>query len=229
MWSRKELKSNAKVLMKANYWKVVLASVVLMVCGGAGSVATNKASASDEAALTETLANIDAATLLAAVIMVLAAVAVGMVISVLISVFVLKPLMVGAQKLFVNCKDGKAQYGDLLFAFKNSYLKIVGTMFLSNLFIALWSLLLVVPGIIKAYEYRMIPYLLADHPEMSRKEVFAKSKEMMNGNKWNAFVLDLSFLGWHLLGGITFGIVGIFYAAPYNFLTDAELYHELSK
>ena len=59
------------------------------------------------------------------------------------------------------------------------------------------------------------------------KEAFAKSKEMMQGNKWNAFVLDLSFIGWHILGVCTLGIVEIFYAAPYNFITDAELYHAL--
>ena len=228
MWSRKELKTNAKALVKANYWKVVVASIVMMICGGAGAAASNKA-ASDDGSLAAAMSQYDMATIMAAVIVVLAAVAVGMVISGLISVFVFRPLMVGAQKLFLNCKEGKAQYNDLAFGFKNSYLKVVLTMFLKNLFIGLWSLLFVIPGIIKTYEYRMIPYLLADHPEMGRKEIFAKSKEMMKGNKWNAFVLDLSFIGWHLLSAITFGILQIFYVGPYVYLTNAELYHELSK
>ena len=228
MWSRKELKANAKALVKPNYWKVVAASIVMMICGGSGSAASNKA-ASDDGSLAEAMSQFDIATIMAAVIMVFAAIAVVMVISILLSAFVFNPLMVGANKLFINCKAGKAQFNDLAFGFKNSYRKVVATMFLKNLFIGIWSLLFVIPGIIKTYEYRMIPYLLAEHPEMSRKEAFAKSKEMMMGNKWNAFVLDFSFIGWHLLGVLTFGIPEIFYVAPYVFLTDAELYHELSK
>ena len=61
----------------------------------------------------------------------------------------------------------------------------------------------------------MIPYLLAEYPEMSMEEAFSRSREMMYGEKWNAFVLDLSFIPWFLLSGLTFGIVGIFYVNPY--------------
>ena len=68
-----------------------------------------------------------------------------------------------------------------------SYLKIVGTMFLRGLYIFLWSLLLFIPGIIKSYEYRMVPYLLAECPEMGNSEAFRISKEMMYGQKMEAF------------------------------------------
>ena len=100
-------------------------------------------------------------------------------------------------------------------------------MFLRGLFTALWSLLFIIPGIVKSYEYMMIPYLLAEHPEMTRQEAFAESKRMMDGNKWNAFVLDLSFIGWTLLGICTVGILLVFYVEPYIYLTHAELYHAL--
>ena len=73
----------------------------------------------------------------------------------------------------------------------------------------------------------MIPYLLADHPEMSREEAFARSKELMKGQKWNAFVLDLSFLGWEILSALTLMILGIFYVAPYRNMTNAALYEKL--
>ena len=73
----------------------------------------------------------------------------------------------------------------------------------------------------------LIPYLLADNPQMDREEAFAKSKEMMDGNKWKAFVLDLSFFGWGLLSACTCGILYIFYVGPYIHLTKAELYHAL--
>ena len=80
---------------------------------------------------------------------------------------------------------------------------------------------------IKGYEYAMVPYLLLDHPEMSRQEIFAESKRLMMGNKWDAFVLDLSFIGWHLLGACTFGILTFLYVNPYRYYTEAELYHVL--
>ena len=69
---------------------------------------------------------------------------------------------------------------------------------------------------------------MAEYPDMDRKEAFAKSREMMYGNKWKAFVLDLSFIPWDILSGITIGIVGLFYVSPYKDATDAELYDTLA-
>ena len=91
----------------------------------------------------------------------------------------------------------------------------------------LYFLLLVVPGIIKAYEYRFVSYLTADHPEMSGTEVITLSRQMMRGHKWRAFVLDLSFLGWYILSAFTFFLLSIFYVNPYKHSTDAELYKAL--
>ena len=96
-----------------------------------------------------------------------------------------------------------------------------------DLYLILWSCLFIIPGIVKSYEYRMIPYILADNPDIDRKEAFALSKAMMKGNKWRVFVLDLSFILWYLLGSITFGIVNVFYVEPYKQLTDAALYEAL--
>lgn len=104
------------------------------------------------------------------------------------------------------------------------YGNVVKTMFFYDLYIALWSLLLVVPGIIKSYEYRMVPYILAENPGMDSKQVFEISKRMMNGQKMETFILDLSFIGWTLVAGITCGIAGVFYVAPYVNATNTELY-----
>ena len=73
----------------------------------------------------------------------------------------------------------------------------------------------------------MIPYLLADNPQMTKEEAFAESKSMMQGQKWKAFVLDLSFIGWDILSGMTMGILGIFYVQPYKDGTHAALYEAL--
>ena len=74
----------------------------------------------------------------------------------------------------------------------------------------------------------MVPYLLADDPNMTRQDAFRLSKELMYGQKWNTFVLDLSFIPWNILSTITFGLVGLFYVSPYQDATYAELYDALA-
>ncbi|MBQ6947705.1 MAG: DUF975 family protein [Clostridia bacterium] len=81
---------------------------------------------------------------------------------------------------------------------------------------------------IKAYEYSMIPYLLAEHTEMTAAEAFAASKALTNGYKWELFVVDLSFIGWNLLGALCFG-VGSYFVAPYVDATGAEVYITLCR
>ena len=87
----------------------------------------------------------------------------------------------------------------------------------------LWLFLFIVPGVIKAYEYSMIPYLLAENPNLSADEAFSLSKQMTTGQKMDLFVLDLSFLGWIILGAICCGI-GLLFVQPYPEATKAEVY-----
>lgn len=75
----------------------------------------------------------------------------------------------------------------------------------------------------------MIPYILAENPGIDSREAFAVSKQMMDGNKWAAFVLDLSFLGWQILSVFTCGILSVFYVNPYVYMTNAELYVALKE
>lgn len=155
----------------------------------------------------------------------LAILAVISIFVIVLTIFVLGPLEVGCRNFFKNNANEKAELDKLTVGFKkHHYWKMVGTVFFRNLYTALWSFLLVVPGIIKAYEYRMITYILTDCPDMSRQDAFRISKEMMKGNKWDAFILDLSFLGWSLLAVITCGLAGLFYVSPYIAATDAELF-----
>ena len=91
----------------------------------------------------------------------------------------------------------------------------------------LWSLLCVVPGIVKAYSYRMVPYIIAESPDMDQREAFRLSRSMMDGNKWRVFVYDLSFIGWEILNAFTFGFLGLFYVNPYKATADAELYAQI--
>jgi len=102
-------------------------------------------------------------------------------------------------------------------------------MLLYSLFVFLWSLLLIFPGIIKSYSYRMVPYILRDNPDLSATEVITRSREMMDGHKGNAFLLDLSFIGWVLLGVITCGLVMVLWTRPYMENTNAALYLRLKE
>ncbi|MCR4611384.1 MAG: DUF975 family protein [Lachnospiraceae bacterium] len=161
------------------------------------------------------------------IVLVTILVVIGMALGMTFKAFLVNPLVLGVRKFFLksyDCPGNFVHFGD---GYKYNYIKNVGTLFLKDLFTMLWSLLFIVPGIIKSYEYRMIPYLIAENPDMTYQEAFAKSKDMMMGNKWNAFVLDLSFLGWFALNALTCGILGIFYVNPYYYATDANLYRAL--
>lgn len=144
-----------------------------------------------------------------------------------IEALLVNPLKVGCSRFFSNNLNRPAELKDVVYTFDHNYLETVKTMFLRDLFTVLWGLLLIVPGIVKSYEYRMIPYLLANDPTMTKDEAFAQSKRMMDGNKWSAFVLDLSFLGWVIASVFTLGILAIFYVAPYSNMTNAALYERL--
>ena len=167
-------------------------------------------------------AGIMALIMLAGVAVILSLVVLAVVI--LLQVFIFYPLEVGCKRFFMRNLQEPAMVGNIGYAFDSNYKNIAKTMFFMNLYIALWSLLFVIPGIVKSYEYKMIPYLLAENPDMDRKEVFLISKRMMDGKKMAAFVLDLSFIGWVILGTITCGIVNLFYVSPYMQATNAEMY-----
>ncbi len=93
--------------------------------------------------------------------------------------------------------------------------------------ILLWTLLLIIPGIVAAYRYAMAPYLLAEHPELSATEAIEQSKIMMSGNKGRLFCLQLSFIGWFLLAALTGG-VGYFFLAPYTKAAETAFYLDLT-
>ena len=146
---------------------------------------------------------------------------------ILMDVFICNPVEVGCKRYFLRNLNEKAQVGNIGYAFDNNYKNITKTMFFRDLYTVLWTLLLIIPGIVKSYEYQMIPYLLAENPQMTKEQAFAESKRMMTGQKWRAFVLDLSFIGWNILSALTLGILGIFCVQPYMDATHAALYEAL--
>ncbi|MCR4691661.1 MAG: DUF975 family protein [Lachnospiraceae bacterium] len=144
-----------------------------------------------------------------------------------ISAFLLNPIETGCKRFFHRNLTEDATVSEVLFSFDHHYMNVVKTLFFRDLYIFLWTLLFIIPGIVKSYEYMMIPYLLSENPEMSKEEAFAMSKSMMQGQKWKAFVLNLSFLGWEILSIFTCGLLSIFYVNPYRDATLAALYDTL--
>lgn len=99
---------------------------------------------------------------------------------------------------------------------------------MTNLFVFLWSLLFIIPGFVKAYAYSMAPYIKYDHPEYGWKRCLDESKAMMKGYKWKLFCLDLSFIGWNIVGMLCF-IVGMYWVLPYTKAAQVCFYEELKK
>ena len=152
---------------------------------------------------------------------------IGAILAFLFIVFIADPLIVGGKRYFLKARNNNAKIGEIKVIFqKGNLLNIAITMFLRNIYNALWYLT-IIGGVIKTYEYRMIPYILAENPRIKRKEAFELSKQMMKGNKWKTFILDMSFFGWNFLSVLTLGVLSIFYVNPYNAATIAELYATL--
>lgn len=108
---------------------------------------------------------------------------------------------------------------------KNDYGRYLGTMLLVMVYTFLWTLLLIIPGIIKQLSYSLTVYILKDNPEMKNNEAIELSMKMMDGYKWKLFVLQLSFLGWALLGILTL-CIGYLWLVPYVQTTMAAFYEE---
>ncbi len=233
MWTRAELKSKAKENLKPSYWGLVLVSIILGFVSGGGGGGSSSGSSGDYSSLSESMNSgaIDPTFVAGLVIGLLTVIGVAFVVGVALAAFVYNPIQVGAQRYFVEATYGPKTVNDIGLVFrcfkKGTYGNVVKTMFLKDLYVFLWSLLFIIPGIIKGYEYRMIPYILAEDPDMDSAQAFRLSKEMMTGNKWDAFVLDLSFIGWYFLAVFTCGLLAVFYVNPYVYLTDAHLYEKL--
>lgn len=218
MFDRKELKARAKESFRANYWKCVLIGLILTLVQGGIELIGEGDFASIFSYDVAAIIFVPSIRLLF-VLFILAIFAVGAVVD----CFLINPLTAGCKWFMVHNAKEPAGLEHLGAGFKN-YLPVVKNLFFAYLYTLLWGLLLIVPGVIASYNYRMVPYLALEHPELSTREILDLSREMMYGRKWDTFVMDLSFLGWNILAGLTGGILGIFYVMPYRAQTDANLY-----
>lgn len=223
MWRRQELKAKAKDILRLSYWKAFLVSLILIaVTGGSnGSSGTRYSSGkADFNIMVGPMPDVD----IGFVIMLIGFIIFIAIIAILIHVFIASVFEVGGRKYFIHASNGEFSINHVMFGFKKGkYMNIVLTILLRNVFLFLWTCLLIIPGIIKFYAYRFVPYILAENPNISPNRAIQISNEMTKGHKFEMFVLDLSFIGWYILGLLCFGI-GTLFVLPYHNQTMAELY-----
>ncbi len=233
-WSRKELKTNAKAALKRSFWKDLLAIILvdLIACAVAYCAFLVVNACTGNAFDPKEMIKVDTSGAAGAQIgFQINAEAAGPaariynIVNDLLTFFVIVPLSIGLIRFFQVSRSGKASFTELFVPFKK-VLRIAIIMAWLAIKVILWSLLLIVPGIIKAFEYSMVPYILAENPSIKSKRAFQISKAMTKGNKWHIFVLGLSFVLWMIGVVCTCGLLAI-YVSPYQQATFVEAYYKM--
>ena len=221
MWNRQQVKEQAKQIMKRNYWKMFVVTLLTgLLTGGKTTIiervqdfTSNNLSYDSQPIFYSS--NFE--------LIFYSFISVASILGILYTIFIGNVIVVGKNGYFIKNHDENPELGEIFKGFKGNYLNVVKIMFLMDLKTLLWLLLFIIPGFVKSYEYSMIPYLLAENPNLSASQAFSLSKQMTTGQKMDLFVLDLSFLGWIILGLICCGI-GILFVLPYPEATRAEVY-----
>lgn len=240
MLTRKELKENAKsTLKKYGYWNVFAVTLISgFLAEGIGSSGISAVSSMSSSVLSAAsgsygsveeeyafLSNPLLARWFVIFVVVIFAFTFGMALC--FGAFVSGPILAGKNRFFMENRLYGSKFERLFWGFGNGrYLPIVKATFAYMIRIFLWSLLLLIPGIIKSYEYFMVPYILSENPGIGAERAFEISSRTTKGEKWKIFLLELSFMGWILLGLLTCGI-GVFFLEPYYYASFAELYQQL--
>lgn len=232
LWTREQIKTRAKAVLKQSYWKAFLVSIVLLIAEFSGGNSGSRSSSNVEHRynfgpsndyMKESIINNSDKILSYVIPIAMVATVVGILI-LAFRIFVGYGLEVGGRRYFIRSAEGNFDLNDLGYSFKDGrYINIIKAMLYKSVLVFLWTLLLIIPGIVKGYAYRMVPNILANNPNIGYKRAIEISNRMTNGEKFNIFVLDLSFLGWYLIGALALGI-GVLFVHPYVNATEAELY-----
>lgn len=247
MWSRDTIKNYAKSFLREHYWKAfVVCLIALVVTGGASSNNSNNKSTNDnflnENQIIRDIQNnsfIESDNFVVRNTgrflrntplryFILGTLPMMFFIFGIILITVGFAVEVGVTRFFLEGFKGNASISNVVSTFNSrEYWTIVKTQFLRKFYNVLWTLLLVIPGIIKHYEYSMVPYILAEEPDLGPNDIITRSRDITRGHKLDMLILDISFLGWYILGGFFCG-VGIVFVNPYREATYAKLYNVLS-
>ena len=225
------IKERSKQILKKNHWLCVIVTlisgIVPTLMASASSVNANYTETTTTTTIpsTEVFQDFDPLLFIVAIISALA----GTVISLVIHAFVTNQLAVGTNRFFLKFrKNNPTDIGELFTSYKDkTFLNVAKVTFIRYVFVYLWSMLFIIPGIIKAFEYWAVDYILAVRPDTPYQKAIDLSKKMMNGHKMDVFVMGLSFTGWYLLSIFTCGILSVAYVNPYAKVAMTELYAEI--
>ena len=226
MWTNSMLKQNAWNSLKTYYWTAFGVTLLTGVLGGNSSF--NTGFPSNASSYESDYENYFTSFSTAEIIGLLIGFFIGFVFilafSFAIYAFLGGIVKCGECKFFCKARTGDVNFSYLFDNFQGGrYKKTAKVMFNTQLQIFLWSLLFYIPGVIKAYEYFLVPYLISENADLSKERAQEISKQTMNGEKWKLFVLQLSFFGWFFLGAIACGL-GVLFVIPYHEATMAEFY-----
>lgn len=222
MMNSKELRAKGWNALKGKYWTAFAVSLVTaLVLGLSGNLLQSIYEMSNYSM------TMDSNMVNVAVNLGINLASAATIISMLTIIFVEGPVKLGETRFYVLNTQGAPEFKEVLAAFnKEDYMNVVLVQMIKSLKLFGWSLLFLIPGIVKSYEYAAIPYILAENPQTSLNDAFAQSKAMMDGNKFRLFKLHLSFIGWLLLAILTMGI-GYFFLRPYMKAAEAEFMAQL--
>lgn len=236
MWTRAQLKSNAKDVLKRCYWMSFLAALVLTLATEGKLFDFSyrfdrrdlprffHGDFSFDGAFTPEFGEQLFRRISPFLPLIIGASTVVFLLGLAISYLVMAPLEVGATRFFLEATQYRFRLEELTYGFAGGgYFNVVSAMLLRSVYNFLWFLLLVIPGIVKGYAYSLVPYLLAENPHLPPARAVALSTAMTRGYKWEMFVLDVSFAGWYILGALALG-VGVLFVRPYHYATKAQLY-----
>ncbi len=222
----KELKKTARVELKNRYWRCVIAGAIY-ISATFGSVSWAYITQGTDVG--EILAHgFSRESFLVIQKIILGMFTTKRMIAWLIAIFLWSPLEIGARRFFIdNTLTGKAKLFDVSFSLRENYMKKVVTMFLRRIMVTAGTLFCIVPGIIVSYNFRLVPLLLAEYPDMKVFDILRKSTIMMRGNRMRLFKIEISFIWWNLLSMFTFSIPQILYSAPMLNICYVHFYNEL--
>lgn len=205
-FDRIRIKENGKLHYQNNKWQNVLVILINMLIVGGVQVVVNLSGDDWVLAMFMSLVSIAVAILLTNIV-----------------------AMGSATWFHRSIKTEGLKMEEMFWTFKEDYGGNVLMMFLISLYTALWSMLFVIPGIVKGYSYSLAIYIKSENPNIPASTAIELSKRMTNGHKMDLFVLDMSFIGWGILSAFTLNILGILYVIPYQYASKAFAYEEIKE
>lgn len=217
-----ELKFKAREVLKKSYLQSILVSFILIIvnCGMMAmadmSGIVNKTVENHEVLSSEFMILLDIFIIIGVVILVITA-----------KVFLANPMKAGHNSFYIKTAEGEIDLNHIGDGFQNRYMNCAKTMFLYDILRVLWSILFIVPGIMKHYEYFMVEYIIAENPYITSSRAFEISRKTMDGEKYKAFILTFPFMIWILLASFVCYGIGLIFILPYYYSITTQFYIEL--